>query len=103
MTVLGNVVPMVPPGPAPTPTAPGTSQPIAPGPTDADWGTDLADRLENVITTLLAQSNMPKRCRDVAWSIAAMDGAVIGAWPDLRHGTTPHLHSYPAGLLPSRL
>ena len=81
-----NVVPMVPPGPAPTPTAPGTTNPVAPGPTGADWGTDFADRLENVINTLLSQSNMPKRCRDVAWSVAAMDGAVIGAWPDLRHG-----------------
>ena len=81
-----NVVPMAPPGPAPTPTDATNTMPQAPGPANADWGTDFADRLENVITTLLAQSNMPKRCRDVAWSIAAMDGAVIGAWPDLRHG-----------------
>lgn len=75
-----------PPGPPPTPTAPDSNMPIAPGPTGADWGTNFADRLENVINTLLSQSNMPKRCRDVAWSMSAMDGAVIGAWPDVRHG-----------------
>lgn len=49
-------------------------------------GADFADRLERVIDTLLIQSNMPARCRDVAWSLSAMGGAVIGAWPDIRHG-----------------
>lgn len=61
-------------------------RPAAPGPTNADWGSDFADRLERVLAALLAFSNMPQRCRDVAWSMCAMDGAVIGAWPDLRHG-----------------
>ena len=78
-------VPMAPPGPPPTPTNE-LGEPQMPGPTGSDWGSDFADRLENVVNTLLSQSNMPKRCRDVAWSISAMDGAVIGAWPDLRHG-----------------
>lgn len=80
----GESVPGMPPGPAPTPTMDGA--PAAPGPTDADWGIDFADRLECVIESLLAFSNMPQRCRDVAWSLCAMDGAVIGAWPDMRHG-----------------
>ncbi len=61
---------------------------INPGETatpDNDWGITLADRLESVITSLLAFSNMPQRARDVAWSMCAMDGAVIGVWPDFRH------------------
>lgn len=79
-----------PPTPPMTPQLPG--QPMAggaagaPGPTNADWGTDLSDKLERVIGSLLDFSNMPQRCRDVAWSMSAMDGAVIGAWPDIRHG-----------------
>jgi hypothetical protein len=60
--------------------------PASPGPTNADWGTNFADREERVLSALLAFSNMPQRCRDVAWSMCAMDGAVIGAWPDIRHG-----------------
>lgn len=72
------------------PTPPVTPEigglPAAPGPTDADWAMNFADRLESVLTSLLAFSNMPQRCRDVAWSMCAMDGAVIGAWPDIRHG-----------------
>jgi len=70
--------------PAPTPTQGGA--PAAPGATNADWSTDFADRLERVVDSLLSFSNMPQRCRDVAWSMCAMDGAVIGAWPDLRNG-----------------
>lgn len=46
---------------------------------------EFADKLEKVIMTFLGQSNMPQRCRDVAWSMCAMDGAVIGVWPDMRH------------------
>lgn len=46
---------------------------------------EFADKLEKVIITFLSQSNMPQRCRDVAWSMCAMDGAVIGVWPDMRH------------------
>lgn len=76
--------PPIPGMPPETPTLGG--MPAAPGPSNADWGTDFADRLERVINSLLAFSNMPQRCRDVAWSMCAMDGAVIGAWPDLRHG-----------------
>lgn len=68
-------------GGTPTPNTPTAPSEI---PQD-DWGTDFADRLEKVIITLLAQSNMPQRCRDVAWSMCAMDGAVIGVWPDMRH------------------
>jgi len=70
--------------PEPTPTQGGA--PAAPGATNADWSTDFADRLERIIDSLLSFSNMPQRCRDVAWSMCAMDGAVIGAWPDIRHG-----------------
>ena len=51
-----------------------------------EWSIDLADRLENVIQSLLKFANMPRRCRDAAWSMAAMDGAVLGVWPDLRKG-----------------
>jgi hypothetical protein len=84
---LGAMPPVEPP---PTPQLPnvegGLPVPAAPGPTNDDWATDFADRLEKVIQTLLSQSNMPQRCRDVAWSMSAMDGAVIGVWPDLRHG-----------------
>jgi hypothetical protein len=79
-----EAIPAAPPGPPPVPMEGG--QPLAPGPTNADWGLDFADRLQNVIESLLAFSNMPQRCRDVAWSMCAMDGAVIGVWPDLRHG-----------------
>jgi len=74
----------------PTPELPaapgGMPVPAAPGPTNEDWGTAFADRLENVIASLLQSSNLPQRCRDVAWSMSAMDGAVIGVWPDMRHG-----------------
>jgi len=59
--------------------------PAPSGDSDLDWGSDFSDRLEQAITSMLAFSNMPKRCRDVAWSMCAMDGAVIGVWPDFRH------------------
>ena len=51
-----------------------------------DWGAIFADRLEKSIHSLLDASNIQRRVRDVAWSVAALDGAVIGVWPDLRHG-----------------
>jgi len=51
-----------------------------------DWAMSFADREEKLIYSLLDASNMTRRCRDVAWSISAMGGAVIGVWPDLRHG-----------------
>jgi hypothetical protein len=74
----GLPLPGAPPGLAPTlPGLPGESAP--------DWGLDLADRLEMIIRSLMDFSNMPKRCRDVAWSMSVMDGAVIGVWPDFRH------------------
>jgi len=89
--VPGAEVPGMPPIEAPPtpelPAAPGgLPVPAAPGPTNDDWATDFADRLEKVISSLLQQSNLPQRCRDVAWSMSAMDGAVIGVWPDIRHG-----------------
>jgi hypothetical protein len=59
----GLPLPGAPPGLAPTlPGLPGESAP--------DWGLDLADRLEMIIRSLMDFSNMPKRCRDVAWSMA---------------------------------
>lgn len=78
------------PGMPPTaaPAAPPTIPPGAPqmpGMGTDDWATDFADRLEKVIHNFLDLSNMPQRCRDVAWSMCAMDGAVIGVWPDFRH------------------
>lgn len=76
--------PSTPPPTGQIPTPPPGS-PMSVGPTNDDWATDFADRLERVIHSLLAQSNMPQRCRDVAWSMSAMDGAVIGVWPDMRH------------------
>lgn len=69
----------LPNSPAGVPAAPGEVP-------EEDWASVFADRLEKVILTLLDASNMPKRCRDVAWSVSAMDGAVIGVWPDLRLG-----------------
>ena len=65
-----------------SPSAPG-ALPAAP---EKDWGIDLADRLECVLKSLMDFANMPKRCRDVAWSLCVMDGAVIGVWPDFKHG-----------------
>jgi hypothetical protein len=86
-TEMGGLPPIETP---PTPQLPavpgGMPVPAAPGPSNDDWATDFADRLEKVISSLLAASNLPQRCRDVAWSMSAMDGAVIGVWPDLRHG-----------------
>lgn len=52
------------------------------GLTPSQWATKFSDRLEAVIYSLLQFSNFPRRCRDVAWSQCAMDGAVIGVWPD---------------------
>lgn len=86
------------PGAPPSPEAPppGTEEPMPNSPEgvpaapsdvkDEDWASVFTDRLEKVILTLLDASNMPKRCRDVAWSVSAMDGAVIGVWPDFRLG-----------------
>jgi len=71
-----------PAGAPPAVTAPSA----VPGAPDPDWSENIADRLEQVIASLLALSNMPKRCRDVAWSVSAMDGAIIGVWPDIKHG-----------------
>ena len=65
-----------------SPSAPG-ALPAAP---EKDWGINLADRLECVLKSLMDFANMPKRCRDVAWSLCVMDGAVIGVWPDFKHG-----------------
>ena len=79
--------------PISSPAGPGLGAPPTPVPppgtmpnTDPTWGMDLADRLEMVLKSLMDFSNMPKRCRDVAWSMSVMDGAVIGVWPDFRHG-----------------
>ena len=90
---MPGAVPPVGMGGAPpttTPLGPGLGAPPGPAPTpettpDQDWGIDLADRLECVLKSLMDFSNMPKRCRDVAWSMSVMDGAVIGVWPDFRH------------------
>lgn len=68
------------------PAAPSTAPSSPASKPEDDWGMNFADRLEQAIVSLLAGSNMPKRCRDVAWSMCAMDGAVIGVWPDFRHG-----------------
>lgn len=86
----------LPPGlPAPpelSQTMPGMPPEAAPealsGPVEReeDWGIQLADRLECVLKSIMDFSNMPKRCRDVAWSMSVMDGAVIGVWPDFKHG-----------------
>ena len=73
----GGAAPMGPPLPL--------GAPPGPAPLESDWGIDLADRLEMVLKSLMDFSNMPKRCRDVAWSMSVMDGAVIGVWPDFRH------------------
>ena len=79
-----EALPAGPTGPAPPgPLPPGIA--ASTGDTGQDWGIDFADRLEQAISSLLAFSNMPKRCRDIAWSMCAMDGAVIGVWPDFRH------------------
>lgn len=51
-----------------------------------DWAASFSDREEKVVNTLLDASNITRRARDVAWSIATMGGAVIGVWPDLRNG-----------------
>ena len=75
----------MPPGPPAAPMASGATQNPQNAVSSEDWGTTLADRLEAVIDSLLAFSNMPKRSRDVAWSMSAMDGAIIGVWPDFRH------------------
>ena len=74
-------LPGAPPSELP-PSAPG-ALPAAP---EKDWGINLADRLECVLKSLMDFANMPKRCRDVAWSLCVMDGAVIGVWPDFKHG-----------------
>jgi hypothetical protein len=70
----------MPPGMPPVPPSGPTEEPRG------DWGIDLADRLECVVKSIMDFSNMPKRCRDVAWSMSVMDGAVIGVWPDFKHG-----------------
>ena len=84
---MPGVPPVMPglPGAPPSelsPSAPG-ALPAAP---EKDWGINLADRLECVLKSLMDFANMPKRCRDVAWSLCVMDGAVIGVWPDFKHG-----------------
>jgi len=72
--------------PMPTSDVPATPPMPLPGATDInDFSVDFADRLEAVIESLLTFSNIHRRCRDVAWSMSAMDGAVIGVWPDFRH------------------
>lgn len=77
-----------PPSGAPAPGAGPPGQPTGTAPGSQftpDWGMDLADREEKVIRSLLDFSNIPKRSRDVAWAMSAMDGAVIGVWPDFKH------------------
>lgn len=86
-TEVAGIPPVEPPTTPQLPTSEGGMlAPAAPGPSNDDWATDFADRLERVIQSLLAGSNLPQRCRDVAWSMSAMDGAVIGVWPDMRNG-----------------
>lgn len=80
-TPANPAAPQAPPGSEP-PSPLGPVAATAPTATDSS---DFADRLEQVIAALLAMSNLPKRCRDVAWGMSAMDGAVIGVWPDFRH------------------
>lgn len=70
-------------GEMPTPPSNAPSSPASMP--EQDWAMNFADRLEQVIVALLNGSNLPKRCRDVAWSMCAMDGAIIGVWPDFRH------------------
>jgi hypothetical protein len=78
------LAPAGPSPPGPPEGAPPGSPPLVGAP--SEWGIELADRLECVLRSLMDFANMPRRCRDVAWSMCVMDGAVIGVWPDFRHG-----------------